>query len=111
MSRGMLLVLAITDAKAVKEVALPGKMGRKLPPVSVQTWRDPSLEDAMISAPAPLHLLPFPDRESPHIDPEETFTPQFLPEGFYSQGKLQSSLTPSCSTALRRASQLLTARL
>lgn len=56
----------------------------------------------MISAPALLHPLPFPDGESPHIDPEETFTPQFLPASFYSQGKLQPSLTLSCSPALRR---------
>lgn len=108
----MLLLLAVREAKAVKKVTQPGKMGRKLPPVSVQTWRDPSLEDAVISAPAPLYSLPFPDRESPHIDPEETFTPQFLPASFYSQGKLQPRLTPPCSPALRRkASQLLTARL
>jgi len=105
-------VLAVTDTKALKNVALPGEMGRKLPPVSVQTWRNPSLEDAVISAPALVHSLPFPDRESPHIDPEETFIPQFLPASFYSQGELQPSLTLSCSPALRRrASQLLAARL
>lgn len=97
---------------ALKKVALPDEMGRKQPPVSVQTWRDPSLEDTVISAPAPLHPLPFPDRESLHIDPKETFTPQFLPAGFYSQGKLQTSLTLSCSLALRRrTSRLLAAGL
>lgn len=107
----MLLVLAARDATALEKVVLLGEMGRKQPPVSVQTWRDPSLEDVVISAPAPLHPLPFPDRESPCIDPEETFTPQFLPAGFYSQGKLQPSLTLSCSPALRRASQPLAAGL
>lgn len=87
-SRDLFLVLAVGNAKALKKVALPGEMGRKPPLVLVQTWRDPSLEDVMISAPALLHPLPFPDRESPQIDPKETFTPQFLPAGFYSQGKL-----------------------
>lgn len=72
----------------------------------------PVPKDAVISAPALLLPLPFPDEESPCIDPQETFTPQFLPDGFYSQGKQQPCLTLSCSPALRRrALQFLSAQM
>lgn len=98
----LLLVLLIRDTKALRQVAVPGEMGRKQPLVSVQTWRDSCLEDTVILAAAPLHPLLFPERESPSIDPKETFTPQFLPAGFYSHRNLQPSLTLSCSPALRR---------
>lgn len=82
--------LAAGEAQAVEKVSLMGEIGRKL----VQTWGEWSPENAVISA----LLLPisFPERESLLIDVQETFTPQVLPDGFCSQGKLNpASLFPT----------------
>lgn len=76
--------LAAGEAQAVEEDSLMGEMGRKQ--VLVQTWRERSPENAVISA----LLLPisFPGRESLLVDSQETFVPWVLPDGFCSQGKL-----------------------
>lgn len=84
--------LAAGEAQAVEKVSLMGEIGRKQ--VLVQTWGEWSPENAVISA----LLLPisFPERESLLIDVQETLTPQVLPDGFCSQGKLSpASLFPT----------------
>lgn len=79
--------LAAGEAQAVEEDSLMGEMGRKQ--VLVQTWRERSPENTVISA----LLLPisFPGRESLLVDSQETFVPWILPDGFCSQGKLSTA--------------------